>query len=390
MESPHAALKARFTGLFGPGAAKIHVIRAPGRVNLIGEHTDYNEGFVLPMAIEPHVLMVCRSRDDGLVRVASTSFPDQIVEFSVQSKITRGEPAWGNYFRGVAAELIAAGIPLTGMDMLVDNTLPVGGGLSSSAAIEVGTAQAFLTLAGLKMDPARLALVCQKAEHEYALVPCGIMDQTIVASARQGYAMLLDCRDLSRHFVPIDASELRVVIVNSMVRHELTGGEYAERRRQCEQGVRFFQTENPAIKALRDVSLKQLEAAKGRLPDVVYRRCRHVITENQRTLDAASHLNRRQYEEAGELMVQSHRSLRDDYQVSVPELDFLVEQAMMTKGVYGSRLTGGGFGGCTVSLVQPRYVESFATTIQQAYHAKFGSKPAVYPTTATAGVTVLE
>jgi galactokinase len=342
------------------------------------------------MAIEPHVLLVCRSREDDKVRMSSTHFPNEIVEFSVQRKIERGKPDWANYFRGVAAELIGAGIPLTGMDLLVENTLPVGGGLSSSAAIEVGTAQAFLTLAGLKMDPARVALVCQKAEHEYALMPCGIMDQTIVASGKQGYAMLLDCRDLSKHFVPIDASELRVVITNSMVKHELTGSEYPERRRQCEEGVKFFQKENPQVKALRDVTLKQLEAAKGKLADVTYRRCRHVITENTRTTEAAKLLNSRHYEETGELMVQSHNSLRDDYQVSTDELDFLVAEAVKIKGVYGSRMTGGGFGGCTVSLVQPRFVESFTKTIEQAFEQKFKIKPMIFATTATAGATVLE
>src|SRR4051812_2472185 len=280
------------------------------------------------MAIEPQVNVVCRSRDDGKVRLASTAFPGTIAEFSVNGKIERGEPSWANYFRGVAAELIGAGIPLPGMDILISNTLPVGGGLSSSAAIEVGTAQAFLTLAGLKMDPARIALVCQKAEHEYALMPCGIMDQTVVASGKQGYAMLLDCRDLTKHFVLIDATELRVVIVNSMVKHELTGSEYAQRRQQCEQGVKFFQKDNPQVKALRDVTMKQLEAAKDKLTDVVFPRCRHVITENGRTIDAANLLGKRQYEEAGELMLKSHHSMRDDYEISTSELDFLVEEAM--------------------------------------------------------------
>jgi galactokinase len=389
MDPSVAHLKDRFVSLFGTGG-KTHVIRAPGRVNLIGEHTDYNDGFVFPMAIEPHILMGCRSRDDGKVRVSSTHFPDEIVEFSVQQKIERGEPAWANYMRGVAAELLGAGIPLTGMDLLIDNTLPVGGGLSSSAALEVGTAMAFLTLSGLKMDPARLALVCQKAEHEYALMPCGIMDQTIVATGRQGFAVLLDCRDLSRHYIPIDPLELRVVVVNSMVKHELTGSEYPERRKQCEQGVAYFARENPQIKALRDVTLTQLEAAKGKLPEVVFRRCRHVITENTRTTEAAKLLSKRQYEEAGELMVQSHNSLRDDYEVSTAELDFLVEQAMQIKGIYGSRMTGGGFGGCTVSLVQPRHVENFTKTIEEAFEKKFKVKPIVFATAAASGVSVLE
>lgn len=393
MEAGFAALKQRFSRLFGEGG-KIHIIRAPGRVNLIGEHTDYNDGFVLPMAIEPHVLMVCRSREDGVVRIASTQFEGAPIEFSVQQKIeppaNKKDVRWYDYFRGVAAELIGAGIPLTGMDLLVDNTLPVGGGLSSSAAIEIGTAISFLTLAGLKMDLGRIALLAQKAEHEFAHMPCGIMDQTIVATGRQGHATLLDCRDLSRSYVPIDSQELRVVIVNSMVKHELTGSEYPERRRQCEQGVAFFQRENPQIKALRDVSLRQLEAAQDKLEPVVFKRCRHVITENLRTTEAAQALNKRHYEQAGELMVQSHNSLRDDYEVSTEELDFLVVEAMKLKGVYGSRMTGGGFGGCTVSLVQPRYVEQFTAGIQHAFEQKFNIKPSVFATIAAAGVSVVE
>jgi galactokinase len=381
--------KQQFAQIFGDGG-KLHVIRAPGRVNLIGEHTDYNEGFVFPMAIEPEVRIVCRSRDDGKVRLASTAFPGEIAEFSTSERITPGEPKWANYSKGVVAEMLAAGIPLPGMDALIVNTLPVGGGLSSSAAIEVGTAQALLALAGLKMDPGRIALLCQKAEHEYAGVPVGIMDQTAVAFGKPGHAMLLDCRDLSKQFVPLDPSELRVVIVNSMVKHELTGGEYAERRRQCEEGVRFFQRQDPSIKALRDVTMPMIEAAKGKLDDVVWRRCRHVVTENARTTSAATKLEQKRYEEAGELMRQSHASLRDDYEVSIPELDFLSDEAMKVKGVYGARMTGGGFGGCVVALAQPRSVEPLKQHITKAYQDKFGITPNVFATTATAGASVIE
>lgn len=390
-------LKAEFEKVFGRGPTggdsrnhAIHIVRAPGRVNLIGEHTDYNDGFVFPMAIEPEVRIACRGRDDSTVRVASTVFPGQVVEFSVQKKIERGEPAWANYCRGVAAELIGAGIPLTGMEMLVTNTLPVGGGLSSSAAIEVGTGTAFLGLAGLTMDPGRLALLSQKAEHEYALVPCGIMDQTIVASGKVGHAMLLDCRDLTRQFIPIDANELRVVIANSMVHHSLTGSEYPTRRKQCEEGVAFFRKVNPNVRALRDVTMPQLEAAKEKLSDVVYRRCRHVIGENTRTVAAAQNLGQRHYEECGELMLKSHASLRDDYEVSVPELDFLVEEAMKVKGVYGARMTGGGFGGCIVALTQPRAVESLTRHLESVYPARFKKEPVVFSTTATAGAQVVQ
>ena len=383
-------IKQQFQQVFGDAAGRVHVVRAPGRVNLIGEHTDYNDGFVCPMAIEPEVRIVCRSRDDGNVRIASSAFPGELSEFSTSAKITPGEPSWANYSKGVVAEMLGAGIPLPGMDALIVNTLPVGGGLSSSAAIEVGTAQALLALAGLTMDPGRIALLCQKAEHEYAGVPVGIMDQTAVASGKPGHAMLLDCRDLSKQFVPIDPSELRVVIINSMVKHELTGGEYAQRRSQCEEGVRFFQKETPSIKALRDVTMPQVDAAKGKLDDVVWRRCRHVVGENDRTMRAAAKLGAKRYEEAGELMRQSHASLRDDYEVSIDELDFLADTAAKTKGVYGARMTGGGFGGCVVALVQPRSVEPLSQQITQAYSDKFGITPHVFATTATAGASVIE
>ena len=240
------------------------------------------------------------------------------------------------------------------------------------------------------MDPQRVALLCQKAEHEYAGVPVGIMDQTIVTSGKAGHAMLLDCRDLSKKFVALDARDVQVVVVNSMVKHELTGGEYAERRRQCEAGVQFFRQQNPEIRALRDVSMAQVNAAKDKLDDVVFRRCRHVVSENARTTQAATKLGRKDYEEVGELMLESHDSLRDDYEVSVPELDFLVEHAMQVKGVYGARMTGGGFGGCIVALAQPRGIDPLREQLSAKYAQHFNKQPAIFVTSATAGVNVLE
>jgi len=382
-------LKQEFCRLFGDGG-RLHVIRSPGRVNLIGEHTDYNDGFVFPMAIEPEVRIVCRGRQDGRIRLASTAYPGQVVEFSVEEPIERGEPPWANYPRGVAAEMRRAGIPLSGMDALISNTLPVGGGLSSSAALEVGIATAFLSLGGLDMELSRMALICQKAEHDYAGVPCGIMDQMIVAGARAGHAMLLDCRDYSRQFIRIDERDLRVVIANSMVKHELSGGQYAQRRRQCEEGVAHFKKANPAVRALRDVTLSQVEQAKAALGDVVYRRCRHVVSEIARTTDAARLLERQEYEQVGQLMLASHNSLRDDYEVSVPELDYLVEESMKVKGVYGARMTGGGFGGCIVALVQPRFADALREHLSAAYRQKFNVTPSIFATTATDGATVLE
>jgi galactokinase len=389
MDSSLAQAKSEFERIFGSGG-KIHVIRAPGRVNLIGEHTDYNQGLVFPMAIEQQVLVICRGRDDGKVRLASTAFEGELAEFSVQQKIERGKPAWSNYGRGVAAELIAAGIPLPGIDALIAHTLPVGGGLSSSAAIEVGIAQAFLTIAGLTMDIDRLAVITQKAEHEYAGTPVGIMDMTVVAGAKAGHAMLLDCRDLSREYVVLDPKELRVVIANTMLKHELHASEYSQRRKQCEQGVEFFKKQDAMISSLRDISMQQLESAKSKLPEPIFKRCRHVISEIAWTAEAAALLGRRDYDEFGEKMRESHVSLRDDYEVSTPELDFLANESMKVKGAYGARMTGGGFGGCVIALAQPRSVDALKEHLTKTYHQKFKVTPEIYLTTAAAGVSVLE
>jgi galactokinase len=391
MQREYAELEEQFHHEFGGAESAsgahgpVRFVRAPGRVNLIGEHTDYNDGFVFPMAIEPEVRIACRARGDGVIRLASTAFAGQMVEWSLHKPIERGEPKWANYSRGICVQLIRAGIPLVGMDALMTNTLPVGGGLSSSAAVEVGTGRALLDLAGQQMDGGRLAQLCQKAEHEFAGAPVGIMDMTIVALGRVDHAMLLDCRSLEKKFVPLDANELRVVIVNTMVKHELTGGEYAERRRQCEEGVEFFQAQNASVKALRDVTPEQVEAAKNALPDVIFRRCRHVTTENARTTKAAALLSERQYEQVGKLMIQSHASLRDDYEVSIPELDFLADESLKVAGVYGARMTGGGFGGCIVALAQPGAVDNLIAHLKKRYHEQFGIDPTCYVTTATAG-----
>lgn len=381
-----ANLRPHFDTLFG-GGGRIRVVRAPGRVNLIGEHTDYNDGFVLPMAIEPEVRIVCRARTDGMVRLATTAYEGR-VEFSLNEAIERSQPQWANYCRGVAAELLAAGIPLVGMDALIASTLPVGSGLSSSAALEVGMAMAFLALAGVSMDVPRLARLCQKAENEYALAPCGLMDQTIVAGARAGHAMLFDVRHGTQRHIPLDNRELRVVIVNSMVKHDLSAGEYGQRRRECVAAVRFFQKENPAITALRDVTIRQIEAARGRLDDTIWRRARHVISENARTAEAADSLAAGDYNRAGELMVRSHGSLRDDYEVSCPELDFLADESMKVDGVHGARMTGGGFGGCVVALVQPRSVDALSAHLLKVYPPQFHCTPAIHVTTATAGANM--
>lgn len=398
----------QFHDAFGVGGPPPIVVRAPGRVNLIGEHTDYNDGFVFPMAIEPHVLVVARKRNDETVRLRSTipEFAGQVAEFALDGSIAAGEPTWANYSKGIAAMLLRDGRTLGGMDALLVNTLPMGGGLSSSAALEIGTGQALLALAGQKIDPQHLAELGQQAEHEYAGAPVGIMDQTIVACGRAGTAMLLDCRDLSKRFIPIDPDAVRVVIVNSMVKHALVDGGYAQRRAACEAAVGVLARKFPGrrITHLRDVTAADVTAVRGELVELskqppfhnVLACVDHVVGEIPRTTAAADLLGRGDYAAFGKLMLASHRSLSDLYRVSTPELDHLVDKAMTLPGVYGARMTGGGFGGCIVALVQPAAAAAVVAALSAPYpptldagHREPDKRPDGFVTTATDGARVV-
>ena len=382
MNTSRANLIDQFTQLFGKGG-DIRIVRAPGRVNLIGEHTDYNDGYVFPMAIESEVRLIYRKRRDNIVRIASTLYPNQIVEFSVADPIKRGVEAWANYVRGVAAGLVESGLHLCGMEALYTNTLPPGGGLSSSAAMQVSTALCFLSLMNQSMDRMKLARLCQRAENNFVGLPCGIMDQMIVATAKAGHATLFDCRTLHSTYVPVQPENVRVVICNSMVKHELTGSEYADRKKECETGVAFLKKKWANIMALRDATMDQLNAAKSEIPALYFKRCRHVISENGRCLEAADCLQKQDYRRFGELMVQSHHSLRDDYQVSCDELDFLVNTAMQIPGVYGARMTGGGFGGCIVALCKVDAAEQLESHLRTAYSKAYKIEPTIFSTIAS-------
>jgi galactokinase len=367
-------LRQAFNALYG---SEPRFFRAPGRVNLIGEHTDYNDGFVLPMAIDLSTLTAGAARDDRTVRIYSLNVAEQF-EFSLDLPGMRRRGIWPDYVEGVARMLEADGFRLRGADLLVSSDVPVGAGLSSSAALEISVGFALLSLSGVKIDRTALALAGQKAEHEYVGARVGIMDQLTATMARRCHAMLIDCRTLATTYLPLDMSEAAVVVCDSGVKHDLAVSEYNTRRAECELGVELLRQFIPGIRALRDVSVDDFSNYETHLPEPVRRRCRHVITENQRTLDAAAALNSGDLEELGRLMVASHLSLRHDYEVSCFELDTLVSAALLTDGVIGARMTGGGFGGATVNLVRRSAVEEFRDAISREYQSAKGVSPAIY------------
>jgi galactokinase len=362
-----AELKARFRQDFG---AEPRLYRAPGRVNLIGEHTDYNDGFVLPAALELRTWTAAAARSDRRLRIRSLRL-DAGVEFDLDDPAPSARHDWTDYVRGVAVMLRKAGHPLVGADLLIDSDVPIGSGLSSSAALEVSTGYALLDLAGVAIDRTALALACQRAENEFVGMRCGVMDQFVSCHGAAGHALLLDCRNLTFRLAPI-APSARVVICNSMVRHQLAAGEYNLRRAECERGVALLAPLIPGVRALRDVSMADLVAHASVLPELTFRRCRHIVAENDRVLAAGAALDAGEVEEFGRLMNASHVSMRDDYEISCRELDILAELAWGIEGALGSRMTGGGFGGCTVSLVRADAVERFCARLTAGYAAATG------------------
>ena len=362
-----AELRDRFRQEF-PGEPRLY--RAPGRVNLIGEHTDYNDGFVLPAALELCTWVAAAARPDRRLRVQSLRV-GAAIEFDLDDPAPSPRRDWSDYVRGVAVMLSRAGHRLVGANLLIDSEVPIGSGLSSSAALEVSTGYALLDLAGIAVDRTALALSCQRAENEFVGMRCGIMDQFVSCHGAAGHALLLDCRSLTFRLAPI-APSVRLVICNSMVRHELAAGEYNLRRAECERGVALLKPALPAIRALRDVGMAELAAHETALPELTFRRCRHIVTENDRVLCAGAALDAGEVEEFGRLMNASHVSMRDDYEISCRELDILVELAWRVEGVLGSRMTGGGFGGCTVSMVRADAVERFRASLAAGYLAATG------------------
>jgi galactokinase len=379
-ESTVAAIRDQFRRLFGSSPA---IFRAPGRVNLIGEHTDYNDGFVMPAAIGFYTWIAVGPRAERTIRVHSQQF-HETVELSLDALAGPPRNHWSDFIRGVAATIEAGGYRLSGANLFVDGQVPMGAGLSSSASLEVATAFALRSISHTDIPLLEMVKLSQRAEHEYVGTRCGIMDQFIAVFGRSAHALLLDCRSLHYETLPIP-SDVRLVISNSMVKHEHSAGEYNRRRQDCEIGVQIFQKILPNVRALRDVTMADLEKCKDKLPERVYRRCRHVIRENDRVISAAAALRAGDLAHFGKLMNESHRSLRDDYEVSSPELDVLVAIASTLDGVYGTRMTGGGFGGCTITLVKSDKAENFQAKIAESYRTQTGITPDVYICSATQG-----
>jgi galactokinase len=353
------------------------VFRAPGRVNLIGEHTDYNEGFVLPFAIDRESAVAGTPRLDSLVNVVALD-PGESFAFDLTGPPVKRRGSWKDYIEGTARSLCDGFGRIKGANLVFSSSVPIGAGLSSSAAIEISAGFALLALNGIEVDRKKLAFAGQKAEHEYVGTRSGIMDQFTSALAKGDNALLLDCRSLEVKYIPLNIPGTMLAVCDTKVKHELSSSEYNTRRKECEAGVDILRLEDENVSSLRDVTEGQLEAARGRMPETVYRRCRHVITENIRTLAAADSLGKQDPERVGELMFMSHASLKDDYEVSCAELDVLVEIAGSANGVFGARMTGGGFGGCTVNLLRSDALVEFREAVRSGYRMRFGFEPDVY------------
>ena len=345
--------------------------RAPGRVNLIGEHTDYNDGFVLPVALNYQTTVAAVRRDDEVIEVYSVNY-DELKSFDFNDVPRKVTGEWVNYVEGIGRVLRERGYAIGGANLLIDSNVPVGAGLSSSAAIEIAVGLALTEIYDCRIEKLQLALAGQRAEHEYVGTKSGIMDQFVVTFGRAEHALLIDCRALSAEEISLNLDDAELVVCNSGVRHELASSEYNVRRAECEKGVEILREHLPNIQALRDVGIEDFERSADNLPEVIRRRCRHVITENARTLEAAEAFKTCDLMCAGRLMSQSHASLRDDYEVSCAELDTLVALAENHKGVYGARMTGGGFGGCTINLVRREQSDAFVEYIGREYERQTG------------------
>lgn len=387
MQQRIAQLRTAFSHAFGD-ARNTTITRAPGRVNIIGEHTDYNDGYVLPIAIDRSVLVAMRPNGSSIVNIQSVNY-DQSASFDLDAEVLEADAQWLRYPFGVARVLQSEGHALAGMDVAVEGNVPLGGGLSSSAAIEVAFALAYCTASKLDIAPLALAQLCRKAESEYAGVNCGIMDQYVALFAEKDHAVFLDCRNLTHEQVPCRTDAVKLVVSDTGVRHSLAGSEYNTRRAQCERGAASFARRIDHVKNLRDLVPEDVQMLGEDLESPILERCRHVVTENARTVAAAQALRRKNVYQLGVLMSASHESLKNDYEVTCKELDLMVDIALELSGVFGSRMTGGGFGGCTITLVATEKVDDFCKALAQKYEAGTGISPHMYIVAAESGAEVL-
>jgi galactokinase len=357
--------------------------QAPGRVNLIGEHTDYSGGLVMPAAIDFHTVAVISGRSDGQCVLYSSNFQEEI-RVPVAQLPPGPQDHWSDYPLGVAWSLTERRVPVPASSISILGNVPLGAGLSSSASIEVAVALALLSLSGASMPLLEIALTCQRAENGFVGAQSGIMDQYIACCGRRDHALMIDCRSLESKAVPLPES-VRLVICNTMVKHAHAGGEYNQRRAEVEEGTRILHSRNPALMQLRDATLAELEASRALMPEPVYRRCRHIITENARVHHAAQALSAGDLERVGQLMHEAHVSYRDDFEASCPEADTLVDLARQQPGLIGARLTGGGFGGCTVNLVEAQHAPAFRQQMHSAYQQATGIDADIYESRAADG-----
>ncbi|MDR2912952.1 MAG: galactokinase [Alistipes sp.] len=376
-----------FERRYGAGAS---VYTAPGRVNLIGEHTDYNMGFVLPAAVDKGIMVAIRPAAGPLSRIYSVDYDSEITldlhggeSGSTKSGSTKSgdvpNDQWAKYIYGVAQEMATRGRSVGAVDAVFGGNVPLGAGMSSSAALESAFGFAFNEMFGLGFTLAELAVIGQMTEHNWVGVRCGIMDQFISLHGRAGQVLKLDCRTLEFEYKPFSPAEhgYRLVLVDSMVKHNLSGGEYNERREQCEEGVRIVAAHHPEVQSLRDVSPEMLERYRGEMPELVYRRCRYVVEEIARLVDGCDDLDAGRYEEFGARMFETHRGLSQLFNVSTPELDFIVDLARSTEGVAGARLMGGGFGGCVLHLIRCSVADAYLADVQAKFGAEFGLVPRI-------------
>jgi galactokinase len=375
-------MRRKFEEKFGAGREPA-LFRSPGRVNLIGEHTDYNDGFVLPAAVDRSVVFAISLRDDFRCRIHAVDLK-QDYEGPVDPPVKQAH-GWPNYLLGVVAQIVKAGYGVRGFDCVFGGDVPLGAGMSSSAAVEGGIAVALNELHGFGIDTLTLARMTQKAEHEFVGVRCGIMDQFINIHGHAGHVLRLDCRSLDYEHVPFGSSDLRIVVCDSRVRRSLAASEYNIRRSQCEAGVAVMKPAHPSVASLRDATQEMLDAHRGAMGELVYRRCSYVVQENDRVLRACAHLGRGDYAAFGKEMFASHAGLRDDYEVSCSELDALVELARAQEGVLGARMMGAGFGGCTINLVEERRLTEFAAAVTAGYVKVTGKEPGIHITRIAGG-----